>query len=251
MHFDKMKQVVKRISGELKLGTMPLSLSGVLLGSLLAMADFHVSWTVVASLVMTAAFLHVYQYGDRSKAALIPAVVFAVLSVYFSFGKIFMLESLLVLLFTYFIMRLAAGFVATGRGKAVDGVVMCLLTGPVAVIGAYYLCSHSFGSWVLLFPACSIGILCAATAGLTDGYGKTSVILLMLSGLVLMSVYPFLRIHDPAHFRFAIMIPIYIMYMVMMGMDRNRTPDSFQLTFSFCLFVLAVITGLGFVSYLF
>lgn len=245
-----MKQIIKRVAEVLNLATMPLSISGVFLGSLLAVADFHVSWTVVASVLLAATSLHVYQYG-KTKVALIPAVLFAVMSVYFSFGKIFLLESLLMLLFTYFIMRLAAGFVATGSRKKIDGLVLCLLTGPVAVIGAYYLCSHSFGSWVLLFPAMSVGMICAATAGLTDGYSKIAVCLMMLAGLVLMTVYPFLRIHDPAHFRFAIMIPIYIMYMVKMSLDNKRTPDTYQPMFSLCLFVLVVLLGLGFISYLF
>ena len=241
---------MKSLIYSLNLKTMPLSLAGVLLGALLAVADFHVHWTVVAAVIFAAASLHVYHHTGN-KIALAPSVIFAVLSVYFSFGKILLLESLLLLLFTYFIMRFAAGFLSTGKGRIADAAVLTLLTGPVAVFGTYYLCSHSFGSWVLLFPALSLGILAAATAGLADGYRKVSVTLMTIAGLALISVYPFLRIYDPAHYRFAIMIPIYIMYLVMMHKDKNRTTDTFMSLFAFCLLALAAITGLGFVSYLF
>lgn len=245
-----MNSYIKKLVNALDLRTMPLSLSGVLLGSLLAVADFHVSWMVVLAVCLAAASLHVYKSG-ANKLALIPSVLFAVAAVYNSFGKIFILESLLMLLFAYFIMRLASGTIVRGRGRLADGLILCFLTGPVAVYGTYFLCSHTFGSWVLLFPALSIGTLCVAASGLKDGYSKSAVTFITLAGLALMSVFPFLRIHDPAHFRFVIMIPIYIMYLVMMHKDKNRTMDTFMPLFAFCLLALAAITGLGFVSYLF
>ena len=234
---------MKSLISSLNLKTMPLSLAGVLLGALLAVADFHVHWAVVAAVIFAAASLQVY-HDSGNKIALASSVLFAVLSVFFSFGKI-------LLLFTYFIMRFAAGFLSTGNGRIADAAVLTLLTGPVAVFGTYYLCSHSFGSWVLLFPALSMGILAAATAGLADGYRKVSVTLMMIAALALISVYPFLRIYDPAHYRFAIMIPIYIMLLVRMCTDKVKGIEDYQPIFSFCLLTLALITGLGYVTYLF
>lgn len=241
---------MKSLISSLNLKTMPISLAGVLLGVLLAVADFHVHWAIVPAVILAAASLHVYQYAS-SKIALAPALVFAVLSVYFSFGKLLLLESLLLLLFTYFVMRLAAGFLSPDKSKCAGALVRTLLAGPVAVVGTYYLCSHSFGSWVLLFPALSMGILAAATAGLADGYSKVSVTLMMIAGLALMSVYPFLRIYDPAHYRFVIMIPIYIMILVRMCTDKVKGLETYQSIFSFCLLTLSLITGLGYVTYLF
>lgn len=241
---------MKTLISSLNIKTVPVSLAGVILGSLLAVADFHVHWAVVLSVILTASSLHVFQYGG-SRIALVPSVIFAVLSVYLSFGKIFVLESLLLLLFTYFIMRLAMGFLSTGRGRMADAAVLTFLTGPVAVFGTYYLCSHSFGSWVLLFPALSVGVIAAATAGLGNGFSKHAVVLMTVAGLVLISIFPFLRIYDPAHYRFAIVIPIYIALLVRIGIDKTRTLDSYQSLFAFCLLALAVITGLGYVAYLF
>ena len=241
---------MKSLISSLNLKTMPLSLAGVILGALLAVADYHVNWAVVPAVVLTAASLHVYQYSGN-RLALVPSVIFAVLSVYLSFGRIFMLESLLLLLFAYFIMRLAVGFLSTGRGRVAGAAVLTFLAGPVAVFGTFFLCSHSFGSWVLLFPALSVGVLAAAAAGLGNGSGKTAVVIMTVVGLVLMSVYPFLRFYDPAHYRFVVVIPVYIMLLVWMSVDKTRTPDSFQSLFAFCLLILAVITGLGYVTYLF
>ena len=240
---------MKSLISSLSLKTMPLSVAGVFLGGLLAVADYHVHWGVVLCVVLTAASLHVFQHAGN-KMALVPSVVCAVLSVYLSFGKIFVLESLLLLLFAYFIMRFARGFLSGGRDRVADAAVFVFLTGPVAVFGTFYLCSHSFGSWVLLFPALSTGILAAATAGLSDGFSKVTVMSLTIAGLVMMSIYPFLRIYDSAHYRFAVMIPLYIMLLVKMGVDKARTPDSYQSLFAFCLLTLAVVTGLGYVTYL-
>ena len=241
---------MKSLVSSLHLKTMPLSLAGVVLGSLLAVADFHVYWPVVPAVISAAASLHVYQYGGN-KIALVPSAVFAVLSVYFSFGKLLLLESLLLLLFTYFVMRLAAGFLSTGKGRVADAIVLTLLTGPVAVFGTYYLCSHSFVSWVLLFPALSVGIIAAATVGLADGFSKTAVAVMTAAGLALMIVFPLLRIYDPAHYRFVVMIPIYIMLLVRMCTDKVGGLESYQSIFAFCLLTLALITGLGYVTYLF
>ncbi|MBR5274593.1 MAG: hypothetical protein IKU33_05055 [Bacteroidales bacterium] len=241
---------MKSLISSLHLKTMPLSLAGVVLGCLLAVADFHVYWTIVPAVILAAASLHIYQYGG-SRIALLSSVVFAVISVYFSFGKFLLLESLLLLLFTYFVMRLAKGFLSTGKGGVADMIVLAFLTGPVAVFGSYYLCSHSFGSWVLLFPSLSVGIIAAATAALADRFRKTAASVIMAVGLVLMTVYPFLRIYDPAHFRFVIMIPIYIMLIVRMCTDKIKGIEAYQPIFAFCLLTLAVITGLGYVTYLF
>jgi hypothetical protein len=96
-----------------------------------------------------------------------------------------------------------------------------------------------------------MGILATATSGLADGYGKVTVTLMMIAGLALISVYPFLRIYDPAHYRFVIMIPIYIMILVRMCTDKVKGLETYQSIFSFCLLTLSLITALGYVTYLF
>ena len=241
---------MKKVSSILHLKEMPVSLAGVLVGSLLAVADYHVSWAVVSLVCLTAAALHIFRYGG-SRWALVPAVVLSVMSVYFSFGKLFVLESLLMLLFAYFVMRLAAGFSSGHINRTASCAVLCFLTGPVAVFGAHFLCSHSFGSWVLSFPALSIGILCAAVTGAGAGYGKVNVSVMTMIGLVLMSVFPFLRFYDPFHYIFGIMIPIYVIVIVRMNLDKKKPAEKYQPALSLCLMSLSLLMGLGFVCYLF
>lgn len=232
------------------LNRLPLSLAGVTLGIFLASADYHLSWKVVLCVLAAAASLHIFSYG-RSRAALAVSVIFSVLSVFFSFGKILMLESLLLLLFAYFIMRLEAGISGRGGNRFFEGLVTLLMTGPVALYGTFYLCSHTMGSWVLVLPSLSIGFLCVAASGLEEGGSKASVSVMTCLGLAFMVAFPFFRIYDLAHFCFVIMIPVYAALMVKMHIDRRPEPKCYLLLFSVSALAVAVLTGLGFVWYLF
>lgn len=233
--------IVKTLSPE----TLPLSLSGIAVGSMLAAADYHVSALVVLFVILTSVSLHFFM-ASGSKAALVPSVSFAILSVYFSFGKILMLESLLMLLFTYFIMRLACGIVGTGRSRVMDGLVMCFLTGPVAVMGTYYLCSHTFGTMMLLFPALSVGAMNIGLFGSMDGYGKKMTAALVLSGFVLMTVYAMMRMHDIWHYLFLISLPGFAVYFMQLRKGKDRV-----VLLGLSVMAFAVLTGLGFMAFLF
>ena len=118
-----------------------LSLSGIVLGVLLAVAEYKVAWGVASVLILTAALMHIYMQTEN-KWWMVASVAGAVLTVYLSYATLFKLESLILLLFAYFIIRLAKGI--GGRGRISDGVLTCFLKGPVALIGAYFVCTHSF-----------------------------------------------------------------------------------------------------------
>lgn len=146
-----------------------LSLSGIVLGVLLAVAEYKVAWGVASVLILTAALMHIYMQTEN-KWWMAASVAGAVLTVYLSYATLFKLESLILLLFAYFIIRLAKGI--GGRGRVSDGVLNCFLKGPVALIGAYFVCTHSFPFWFFLFPSLSVGLLCVAADGVADNYGK-------------------------------------------------------------------------------
>lgn len=225
--------------------TLPLSLSGITVGSMLAAADYHVSLPVVLFVLLTAVSLHCFM-ASGSKVTLVPSVLFAVLSVYLSFGKILLLESLLMLLFTYFIMRLACGIVGSGRSRIADGLVMCFLTGPVAVMGTYYICSHSFGTVMLLLPALSVGAMNISLFGTYDGYGKKTLAALVVSGYVLMTVYALMRMFDPWHYLYLLSLPLSALFLVHVwkGRGQNVLP-------ALSVMIFAVLSGLGFMAFLF
>lgn len=212
---------------------------------MLAAADYHVSLPVVLFVLLTAVSLHCFM-ASGSKVTLVPSVLFAVLSVYLSFGKILLLESLLMLLFTYFIMRLACGIVGSGRSRIADGLVMCFLTGPVAVMGTYYICSHSFGTVMLLLPALSVGAMNISLFGTYDGYGKKTLAALVVSGYVLMTVYALMRMFDPWHYLYLLSLPLSALFLVHVwkGRGQNVLP-------ALSVMIFAVLSGLGFMAFLF
>lgn len=227
---------------------MMLSMSAPVLGILLAVADYHVAWTTSSALIATVVMLHIYMSAG-SRIALVASIAGALLTVWFSFGNVISLESLLLLLFAYFVIRLARG---TGKSAGiVDGVITCFLNGPVALIGTYFVCAHSFGSWILVFPALSASLLCLAVSGLGKGYAKLFVSVLILTALVLLGIYSFMRVYDPAHFIYAVMIPVFLLLIVKMHLDKGQEHSFYRKAFSVCVIAVSLLAGIGFVAYLF
>ncbi len=230
------------------LSGLVLSLSGIVLGVLLAVAEYRVDlWTAVA-LILTTVLIHIYM-RTLNKWWMAASVASAVLTVYLSYGTLFSLESLILLLFAYFIIRLARGM--GGRSRISDGVLTCLLKGPVALVGAYFVCTHSFPYWFFLFPSLSIGFLSVAADGTADNYGKVLTNLLIYIGIALMVTYSGLRIFAPVHYLFLITLPAFILISVRMYMKREQAPDIYRTALALSTFALALLTGVGFIGYLF
>lgn len=225
-----------------------LSLSGIVLGVLLAVAEYRVDLWAALVLIVTAGLIHAYMQ-TLNKWWMAASVASAVLTVYLSYGTLFSLESLILLLFAYFIIRLARGM--GGRGRISDGVLTCLLNGPVALVGAYFVCTHSFPYWFFLFPSLSIGFLCVAADGTADNYGKVLTNLLIYIGIALMVTYSALRIFVPLHFLFLITLPAFICITTRMFMKNDLAPDPYRPVLALSTFALALLTGVGFIGYLF
>ena len=225
-----------------------LSLSGIVLGVLLAVAEYRVDLWAAFALILTAGLLHIYMQ-TFSRWWMAASVAAAVLTVYLSYGTLFSLESLILLLFAYFIIRLAKGM--GGRGRISDGVLTFILKGPVALVGAYFVCTHSFPFWFFLFPSASIGLLCVAADGTTDNYGKTLTNVIIYIGIALMVIYSGLRIFVPLHFLFLITLPAFVYITVRMYMKKEQSLDTYRPALSLCTFALAFLAGVGFIGYLF
>ena len=225
-----------------------LSLSGIVLGVLLAVAEYRVDLWAALVLIVTAGLIHAYMQ-TLNKWWMAASVASAVLTVYLSYGTLFSLESLILLLFAYFIIRLARGM--GGRGRISDGVLTCLLKGPVALVGAYFVCTHSFPYWFFLFPSLSIGFLCVAADGTADNYGKVLTNLLIYIGIAFMVTYSALRIFVPVHFLFLIPLPAFICITARMFMKNDLAPDTYRQALALSTFALALLTGVGFIGYLF
>ena len=225
-----------------------LSSSGPVLGILLAVADYRVAWTCALSLMLAVVLLAVYMIFQK-RFLLVPAAASVVLTAYASYGTVLSLEALILMLFTYFLLRLSKG--AGNSGRIMDGVVTCLLKGPVAVYGAYFVCTHSFPFWFILFPSLSVGLLCVAADGVADNCGKVLTSLLIYVGLAMMVTYSCLRIFELVHFLFLITIPAFIFITVRMYMNKEHNSDTYRPALALCIFVLTLLTGVGFIGYLF
>lgn len=226
---------------------MILSLSGILLGILLAVADYHVDIWSALSLILTAGLIH-FQMVSGSRFMLAASVAGAVLTVFLSFGTLFSLEPLLLLLFAYFIIRLVKGISDSGRIS--EAVVTCLVKGPVALFGAYFVCTHTFGFWLLLLPALSTGLLCMTADGLSDGYSRHLVVLMTVLALAFMTVFSFMRIFHPVHFIYLLTVPAFAIYIIRMYTKKEQTLDQYRSVYALCTFALAALTGLGYIGYL-
>ena len=225
-----------------------LSLSGIVLGVLLAVAEYRVDLWAALALILTTGLMHIYMQ-TQNRWWMAASVASAVLTVYLSYGTLFSLESLILLLFTYFIIRLARGM--GGRGGISDAVLTCLLNGPVALVGAYFVCTHSFPYWFFLFPSLSVGFLCVAADGTADNYGKVLTNLLIYIGIALMITYSALRIFVPVHFLFLITLPAFICITARMFMKKEQAADTYRPVLALSTFALALLTGVGFIGYLF
>ncbi len=179
----------------MRLRTLPLSTGGVLLGILLAAADFKISFSVAVLIVVTTVCLQILsnlsnelgdvlhgtdtpdrvgpQYGLNGGELTIPQMkrligLFVLLCVvsgtamtWLSFGTILELTPILVLLLGAAAITGAMKY-TLGRNpygyRGLGDLYVFLFFGIVAVTGAYFVSSHVL-YWRLLLPAASVGFL--------------------------------------------------------------------------------------------
>ncbi len=178
----------------MRLRTLPLSLAGVVLGILLATADYRVSvWTALLIMLTTVCLqilsnlsnelgdvLHGTDTPDREgpeyglnggilsvkdmKRLIAAMVVMCCLSglgmIWVSFGTVFCMEGLcLVVLGAAAI--LGAMKYTLGRNpygyRGLGDLFVFIFFGLVSVMGAYFVAAHTISSWYLLLPASAIG----------------------------------------------------------------------------------------------
>lgn len=216
------------------LRTLPLSLSGVILGIMLAAADYRVDWKTALFMLLAVTFLHLYSVmsknADKSAGVFLALTIAGGLAMlYFSFGTLLLMEPLILLVFGYMIIRAVRHTNFISRGKGI--VYVFALFGLLGVMGSYYVCSHSFGGWPMIFPALSMGFLSVAAKADDD---KTVLrLVLNVAGCAAMIAYSCLRLFDPWHFLFLASLPVFFL-------KKPQWPP----------FAFAVLTGLGFLAFL-
>lgn len=184
----------KAILRSMRFRTIPLSVAGVLLGSMLALADYHIRmWTVVL-LVLTAAALQILSnlanelgdvqhgtdtteregplYGLNSgdldiddmkllvKVFVLVSIVLGLLMVWVSFGTLFSVQAIGVEILgaaaIWAAIRYTVGKNPYGH-RGLGDVFVFIFYGLVTVMGGFYVCAHCVPLWPLILPACAIG----------------------------------------------------------------------------------------------
>ena len=219
-----------------RIKTLPLSLSGALLGIMLAVADYRVDWKVALLLVIAVLFLHLYSITGKEGTGNKLTGVFLALTIvcglamlYFSFGTLLLMEPLILLVFGYMIIRAVRHTHFISRGKGI--IYVFALFGLVGVMGPYYVCSHSLGGWPMVFPALSMGLL--SVAAKTDDDKFVFRLAMNVAGWAAMTAYACLRMYDPWHFLFIASLPVFFL-------KKPQWPP----------FAFAILTGLGFMAFL-
>lgn len=258
---------------------VPLSLGGVVIGVLLAAADYHVDVCAVLFLLLTVILICMLSYAGRQhgnkpviwKRILILLTVCAgLLTIRFSFGTIFSIESFVLMLIGLFVVRFAMSPAAASGTGAADEILLVAFSGLVAVFGSYFIVTHSFGTRLLVLPALSAGLLTASVRNLQnirdmeteDDARMTFAVklgekgargyqtLLIVSGCVAMTVYPFLRISDPWHFMFVIILPVLLWSAASVWKRSASSLDSSLLLLRISIPLVCLLFGLGFIMFL-
>ncbi|MGM9786949.1 MAG: 1,4-dihydroxy-2-naphthoate octaprenyltransferase [Candidatus Cryptobacteroides sp.] len=296
------------ILSAMRLRTLPLSLSGVMLGIMLAAADYHISMAAAVFIILTAASLQIlsnisnelgdYQRGTVSgqgrncsvslaegkmdekdlKRMVIFWVVMAVLCglamIHFSYGTLFCLDSFVLMIIGFFSIKAAMKY-TLGKNpygyKGLGDLYVFIFFGFVSVLGAYFVMTHSFGTFLMLLPAAAIGFFSMAVLNVnnirdmeSDRLNRVTVAMklgergakiyqtvLILLGWTAMTVFASLRIFDPWHFLYLLTLPLYVVHLVIVWKNLGQALDKALPLLVMSTFLLSLLAGLGFLVYLF
>lgn len=190
----------------MRLRTLPLSLSGILMGVFLAAADYKINALTVVFLILTAVCLQILsnlsnELGDTLKGTdnaasrqgmhyslmdgsltipdmkkliglfIILSCICGALMIRFSFGTLLSLEAILFLLLGGAAIKAAMSY-TLGRNpygyNAMGDVYVFIFFGIITVLGGYFLCAHEISSWKLLLPAITIGCFSVAVLNVNN-----------------------------------------------------------------------------------
>lgn len=226
-----------------------MSVSGILLGAMLAASDFHINPMAVLFLILSVLCFQIIPN-------IIPGVLCALAAIHFSYGTLFLLDSFILMVLGYMVYRTVKCH-GTQDGFFRNGPVMILTTlliyGIIPVFGTYYVCTHSFGSALLFLPSLAAGALCLAVrnAGyLTEKKDRIFHTAWMLTGVTSMIVYSCLRIYDPWHFLYLLALPLFAWLLAVMWENKGEV-KGYETKLSATVLLFCVLSGLGFMIYLF
>ena len=290
----------------MRLRTLPLSTGGVILGILLATADFKVDLWVAVLIVLTTVCLQILsnlsnelgdvlhgtdtedrqgpQYGLNSGVLSIGEMkvligIFVVLCIIsgtamtlLSFGTLWDITPILVLLMGAAAIMGAMKY-TLGRNpygyRGLGDVYVFLFFGLVAVMGSYFVASHTL-FWRLLLPGAAVGCFSVGVLNVnnirdmkTDAANRVTVAIrlgerkakiyqtvLIVLGWLFMLVYCQLRMFSWWHYLFVITLPLFILHLRGVWKRKGKQLDPMLPLLVMSTFLFCLLAGIGFCAHL-
>lgn len=189
----------------MRLRTLPLSLAGIVLGVLLAAADYHINVLSMVFLILTAVSLQILsnlsnELGDALSgtdtevrqgmrysiqdgglttgqmqvliaSAVAASVFFGLFMIWTSFDSLFSLPSLVMMFLGFLAIRAAMHYTLGSNPYGYRGLgdlFVFMFFGMATVVGGYYVCTHEISSWTILLPAAAIGCFSVAVLNVNN-----------------------------------------------------------------------------------
>ena len=290
----------------MRLRTLPLSTGGVILGILLATADFKVDLWVAVLIVLTTVCLQILsnlsnelgdvlhgtdtedrqgpQYGLNSGVLSIGEMkvligIFVALCIIsgtamtlLSFGTLWDITPILVLLMGAAAIMGAMKY-TLGRNpygyRGLGDVYVFLFFGLVAVMGSYFVASHTL-FWRLLLPGAAVGCFSVGVLNVnnirdmkTDAANRVTVAIrlgerkakiyqtvLIVLGWLFMLVYCQLRMFSWWHYLFVITLPLFILHLRGVWKRKGQQLDPMLPLLVMSTFLFCLLAGIGFCAHL-
>ena len=290
----------------MRLRTLPLSTGGVILGILLATADFKVDVWVAVLIVLTTVCLQILsnlsnelgdvlhgtdtedrqgpQYGLNSGVLSIGEMkvligIFVALCIIsgtamtlLSFGTLWDITPILVLLMGAAAIMGAMKY-TLGRNpygyRGLGDVYVFLFFGLVAVLGSYFVASHTL-FWRLLLPGAAVGCFSVGVLNVnnirdmkTDAANRVTVAIrlgerkakiyqtvLIVLGWLFMLVYCQLRMFSWWHYLFVITLPLFILHLRGVWKREGKQLDPMLPLLVMSTFLFCLLAGIGFCAHL-
>ena len=290
----------------MRLRTLPLSTGGVILGILLATADFKVDLWVAVLIVLTTVYLQILsnlsnelgdvlhgtdtedrqgpQYGLNSGVLSIGEMkvligIFVALCIIsgtamtlLSFGTLWDITPILVLLMGAAAIMGAMKY-TLGRNpygyRGLGDVYVFLFFGLVAVMGSYFVASHTL-FWRLLLPGAAVGCFSVGVLNVnnirdmkTDAANRVTVAIrlgerkakiyqtvLIVLGWLFMLVYCQLRMFSWWHYLFVITLPLFILHLRGVWKREGKQLDPMLPLLVMSTFLFCLLAGIGFCAHL-
>ena len=291
----------------MRLRTLPLSTGGVILGILLATADFRVDVWVAVLIVLTTVCLQILsnlsnelgdvlhgtdtaerkgpQYGLNGGVLSIGNMklligIFVLLCIVsgtamtlLSFGTLWEMTPILVLLMGAGAIMGAMKY-TLGRNpygyRGLGDVYVFLFFGLVAVLGSYFVASHTL-FWRLLLPGAAVGCFSVGVLNVnnirdmeTDAANRVTVAIrlgerkakiyqtvLIVLGWIFMLAYCRLRMFSWWHYLFVATLPLFILHLRGVWKRSGRKLDPMLPLLVMSTFLFCILAGIGFCAHLF